>query len=88
MFNLRESHSIDVASSVEIVDEALSTRAKRVFDVTPSEMFAEFMKTGWALTPLAGVTQGECITNCARSCAELSQAFTGPCLVIASGGLK
>jgi len=77
--NLRESQSIDVASSVEIADEALNTRVKRVYDVTPSEMFAEFMKTGWALTPLAGVTQGRVITHCARSCAELSEAFTGPC---------
>ena len=33
-------------------DKAINTGAKRVYDVAPTEMFDEFMKTGWAPTPL------------------------------------
>ena len=38
-------------------DKALNTGAKRVYDVAPSEKFAEFMKSGWAPTPLTGIVQ-------------------------------
>ena len=44
---------------MENSDKALNTGAKRVYDVAPSEMFAEFMKSGWAPTPLTGITQDE-----------------------------
>jgi len=37
---------------MENSDKALDTGSKRVYDVAPSEMFGEFMKTGWAPTPL------------------------------------
>ena len=46
---------------MENSDKALNTGAKRVYDVAPSEMFAEFMKSGWAPTPLTGITQDEVI---------------------------
>ena len=73
---------------MENSDKALNTGAKRVYDVAPSEMFAEFMKTGWAPTPLTGITQDEVIAHCVRRRAELSAAFTGVRLVIPSGGPK
>jgi len=44
---------------MENSDKALDTGSKRVYDVAPSEMFGEFMKTGWAPTPLEGITQDE-----------------------------
>ena len=49
---------------MENADKALATGSKRVYDVPPSAMFAEFMKTGWAPTPLDGITQGEVISYC------------------------
>ena len=73
---------------MENSDKALNTGAKRVYDVAPSEMFAEFMKTGWAPTPLTGITQDEVVSHCARRRADLSAAFTGVRLVIPSGGPK
>ena len=73
---------------MENSDKALNTGAKRVYDVAPSEMFAEFMKSGWAPTPLTGITQDEVITHCVRRRAELSAAFTGLRLVIPGGGPK
>lgn len=69
-------------------DKALDTGSKRVYDVAPSEIFGEFMKTGWAPTPLTGITQDEVIAHCMRRRAELSAAFKGLRLVIPSGGPK
>ena len=73
---------------MENSDKALNTGAKRVYDVAPSEMFAEFMKTGWAATPLTGITHDEVISHCVHRRAALSAAFTGVRLVIPSGGPK
>jgi Xaa-Pro aminopeptidase len=73
---------------MENSDKALGTGAKRVYDVAPSEMFGEFMKTGWAPSPLTGITQDEVVAHCVRRRAELSVAFTGLRLVIPSGGPK
>ena len=73
---------------MENSDKALNTGAKRVYDVAPSEIFADFMKSGWALTPLTGITQDEVVSHCVRRRAELSAAFTGLRLVIPSGGPK
>ena len=44
---------------MENSDKALVRGAKRVYDVAPSEVFAEFMKNGWAPTPLTGIVQDE-----------------------------
>ena len=76
---------------MENSDKALNARSsthQRVYDVAPSEMFAEFMKTGWAPTPLTGITQDEVIAHCVRRRAELSAAFTGLRLVLPSGAAK
>ena len=69
-------------------DKALETGSKRVYDVAPSEMFGEFMKTGWAPTPFTGITQDEVIAYCQRRRSELSAAFRGLRLVLPSGGPK
>ncbi len=73
---------------MENSDKALDTGAKRVYDVAPSEMFGDFMKTGWAPTPLEGITQDEVITYCAKRRDELSAAFSGLRVVLPSGGPK
>jgi len=51
-------------------------------------MFAEFMKNGWAPTPLTGIVQDEVIAHCADRREELSAAFTKLRLVIPSGTAK
>ena len=73
---------------MENSDKALETGSKRVYDVAPSEMFGEFMKTGWVDTPLLGITQGDVIPRCVERRTRLSQNFTGLRLVIPSGGPK
>ena len=73
---------------MENSDKALDTGAKRVYDVAPSEMFGEFMKTGWAPTPLEGITQDEVIAYCVMRRTKLSAAFSGLRIVLPSGGVK
>jgi Xaa-Pro aminopeptidase len=73
---------------MENSDKALDTGSKRVYDVAPSAMFGEFMKTGWALTPLEGIVEDEVIAHCAKRRADLSAAFTGIRIVLPSGELK
>ena len=60
----------------------------RGHDVAPSAMFAEFMKNGWAPTPLTGIVQDEVIAHCADRRENLSAAFTKLRLVIPSGTAK
>jgi Xaa-Pro aminopeptidase len=73
---------------MENSDKALNTGSKRVYDVAPSEMFGEFMKTGWAPTPLEGITQDEVIPYCVSRRADLSAAFAGLRVVLPGGELK
>lgn len=51
--------------------KALNIGAKRVYDVVPSEIFAEFMKSGWAQTPSTEITQDEVEHHCLRCRAEI-----------------
>ena len=73
---------------MENADKALATGSKRVYDVPPSAMFAEFMKTGWAPTPLDGITQDEVISYCVVRREKLSVAFSGVRIVLPSGERK
>jgi Xaa-Pro aminopeptidase len=73
---------------MENSDKALDTGSKRVYDVAPSEMFGEFMKTGWAPTPLTGIIQDEVIPYCVARRADLSAAFSGLRVVLPGGELK
>ncbi|CAB4634479.1 unannotated protein [freshwater metagenome] len=61
---------------------------QRAHDVAPSEIFAEFMKSGWIPTPLTGIIQDEVVEYCRMRRAELSAAFTRTRLVIPSGSAK
>ena len=51
-------------------------------------MFGEFMKTGWAPTPLTGIVQDEVIPYCVARRADLSAAFSGSRVVLPGGELK
>ena len=73
---------------MENSDKALDTGSKRVYDVAPSEMFGEFMKTGWAPTPLTGIVKDEVIPYCVARRADLSAAFSGSRVVLPGGELK
>ena len=61
---------------------------ERAHDVPPSEIFSEFMKSGWLPTPLDGVVQDEVIQYCDIRRAQLSDSFFGTRLVIPSGSAK
>jgi Xaa-Pro aminopeptidase len=62
--------------------------AERTHDVAPSQIFGEFMKSGWLPTPLTGIVQDEVITQCLIRRADLSSAFIGLRIVIPSGQAK
>ncbi len=61
---------------------------KRVYDVEPSQVFADFMKTGWTPTLLTGVSTDDVVSFCITRRAELSKAFTGLRLIIPAGNYK
>ena len=42
--------------------EVESTTSKRVHDAEPSQMYAEFMRTGWIETPFAEIQPLEVVT--------------------------
>jgi len=71
---------------MESSDNALESR--RVYDVPPSELYAEFMKTGWAPSPLHGITQDPVIPYCFARREKLSKAFQGVRVVLPSGNSK
>ena len=64
------------------------TESRRVYDVPPSDVYAEFMITGWAPSPLAGITQDPVIVFCGQRRAKLSEAFAGLRILIPSGNSK
>lgn len=61
---------------------------KRIHDTAPSEVFAEFMKTGWSPSDLKGITASPAVTWCVSRRAALSEAFPGIRLVIPAGNFK
>ena len=71
---------------MESTDKPVESR--RVYDVPPSDLYAEFMKTGWAPSPLDGITQDAVIPYCFERRTKLSEAFTGLRIVIPSGNSK
>jgi Xaa-Pro aminopeptidase len=68
--------------------EAPIKNPKRAHDVPPSEIFADFMKSGWLPTPLTGIIQDEVIEYCSNRREQLSKAFIRTRLVIPSGSAK
>jgi Xaa-Pro aminopeptidase len=61
---------------------------KRIHDVAPSEVFVEFMKSGWAPSDLQGITAAPALGWCVARRTLLSQAFPGIRLVIPAGNLR
>ena len=67
---------------MENADKALNTGARRVYDMTPSEIFTEFMENGWTPTPLTGITQDiRCLSLCSsprRHCVHFKKPWISP----------
>ena len=68
--------------------EEKTTESRRVYDVPPSEAYAEFMMTGWAPSPLNGIVQDGVISYCVKRRELLSAAFTGLRIILPSGNSK
>ena len=60
----------------------------RTHDIPTPEALTEFMKKGWAESPLTGITPSRAITFCKVRRENLSKKFTGVRLVFPSGSLK
>lgn len=61
---------------------------RQIHDVAPSNAFAEFMKSGWALSDLHGISASPAVTWCVARRYALSEAFPGIRLVIPAGNFK
>ena len=68
--------------------EDKTTENRRVYDVPPSDVYADFMTTGWAPSPLHGITQDAAIPFASARRVKLSEAFTGLRIIIPSGNSK
>ena len=71
---------------MESTDKPVESR--RVYDVPPSDLYAEFMKTGWAPSPLEGIVHDSVIPYCFKRREKLSQEFQGLRIVLPSGNSK
>ena len=60
----------------------------RKYDAANPAALAEFMKTGWAPTPLEGIVPSEAISFCKARIEKLSKKFPGKRIVLPAGGLK
>lgn len=67
-------------------EETITSR--RAHDPTPSDAYAALMKTGWAHTPLHGVTTAPAVPWCVVRRDALSEAFPGIRLIIPAGNFK
>lgn len=68
--------------------EEKTTESRRVYDVPPTQAYAEFMISGWAPSPLHGITQDPVIPYCVARRDNLSKAFTGLRIILPSGNSK
>ena len=68
--------------------EKISSEGKRIHDEAPSDKFAEFMRGGWAPSPLTGITPSPANNYCVERRAKLSEAFAGLRIVLPSGNDK
>ena len=60
----------------------------RKYDAANPPALAEFMKTGWAPTPLVGIVPSEAIPFCKIRIEKLSKKYPGKRVVLPAGGLK
>ncbi len=65
-----------------------SSEQTRIHDQVPSDLFANFMRSGWAPSDLADLEPLEVVTYAFARRQVLSQAFPGIRLVIPAGGYK
>lgn len=63
-------------------------KSKRIHDEAPSDLFANFMKSGWAPSDLSGLTPLEVVTYAFSRRQVLSESYKGIRLVLPAGGLK
>ncbi|MFY8197375.1 MAG: aminopeptidase P N-terminal domain-containing protein, partial [Candidatus Planktophila sp.] len=68
--------------------EVESTTTKRVYDQAPSEMFGNFMQSGWIASDLPALEPLEVVTYAYVRRQALSAAFAGIRLVLPSGNAK
>ena len=64
--------------------EKISSEGKRIHDEAPSDAFAQFMRGGWAPSPLTGIAPSPAIDWCVKRRAKLSAAFSGLRIVLPS----
>jgi len=62
--------------------------ATNSYDQKSADAWAKFMGSGWAPSPLQGITAAPSIPSCANRIKELSKEFPGLRLVIPAGSLK
>ena len=60
----------------------------RKYDAANPAALAEFMKTGWAPTPLEGIVPSEATPFCKARIEKLSKKYPGKRIVLPAGGLK
>ena len=60
----------------------------RKYDAANPDALAEFMKTGWAPTPLEGIVPSEATPYCKARIEKLSKKYLGKRVVLPAGGLK
>ncbi|CAN2231434.1 PepP Xaa-Pro aminopeptidase [actinobacterium SCGC AAA044-D11] len=60
----------------------------RKYDAANPAALAEFMKTGWAPTPLEGIVPSEATSFCKARIEKLSKMYPGKRIVLPAGGLK
>ena len=65
-----------------------SRDGSRKYDAANPSPLAEFMKTGWAPTPLEGIVPSAAIAFCKARIEKLSKKYPGKRIVLPAGGLK
>mgnify|MGYP000203261771 CR=1 FL=1 len=68
--------------------DVTTDKPKRVHDQVPSELFANFMKSGWTPSDLTDIAPLEVVTYAYSRRQVLSAAFKGIRLVLPAGGYK
>ena len=65
-----------------------SKDGSRKYDAANPKPLADFMKTGWAPTPLEGIVPSEAIPFCKVRIEKLSKKFPGKRVILPAGSLK
>ena len=65
-----------------------SKDGSRKYDAANPKLLADFMKTGWAPTPLEGIVPSEAIPFCKARIEKLSKKYPGKRVILPAGSLK